>query len=126
VDVDVDAEVFLLLEPAVAAPSAHGPGRPRGNRKRQPRAKAAEPELLPEDAARDTYHGEQVLLDTFVREFLLLDLPMVPLRSDLRSDETPTISGPPGGDAPGVDQTATLDPRLAPLAEIARRLRDKE
>ncbi len=77
--------------------------------------------LSDEDAGRDGYDGEVVILDEFFREAILLELPMAPRRSDLpsgsdeatahRSAESLAASGPP------------LDPRLLPLAAIARRLR---
>ncbi|HMR80646.1 MAG TPA: hypothetical protein PKD61_36300, partial [Polyangiaceae bacterium] len=54
------------------------------------------------------------MLDPFVREFLLLDLPMVPVSSDLPTGAIPAIPRPPAesGEKP-------VDPRLAPLAAIA-------
>jgi uncharacterized protein len=129
VDIDVNADVFLLLSPATPAGPTRRPrrrDRKPGDRARQPRPSPAEEErpLTAETAAQDTYDGEKVVLDEFVREFIVLDLPMVPLRSDLRSAETTSISAAPSGDHPAAD--GGLDPRLAPLAEIARRLRDKE
>jgi uncharacterized protein len=136
VDVDVDAVVFLLLEPRAAAatrprrPRARrgntAPNPPGGDRKRQPREEHEEGELSQEEAARDTHDGETVVLDGYAREFLVLELPMFPLRSDLRSEASPTISGAPGGDEPTSGSTESIDPRLAPLADIARRLRDKD
>jgi uncharacterized protein len=127
VDVEIDAELFLMLEPALVP--ATPPGRP--TRRRRPNAKEAPAKdtdvvLSPEDAAKDTYDGEEIVLDPFVREFIVLELPMFPLREDLRSTETPGIPRAPGVADPNEGSTASLDPRLAPLAQIARRLRDKE
>lgn len=128
VDVDIDAEVFLMLAPA---PVPAAPARRGGRKKKDPGRgkrplKEEEAALSDEDAAADHYRGEEVVLDPFVREFILLDLPMAPLRSDLRSTETPGIPAPPGGDSRAEALEPAVDPRLAPLAEIARRLRDKE
>jgi uncharacterized metal-binding protein YceD (DUF177 family) len=110
VDVPVRAEVFLLLSPASGeAPASRGKRSGRGKRARSA-------ELLTEqDAARDTYSGDRVVLDEFVREFLLLELPMMPLHPDA----PPAIGPVPGGPTP-------VDPRLAPLGEIAGRLRKQE
>ena len=65
---------------------------------------------------------EKVVLDTFVREFILLDLPMSPTVSDLPSEDKAAI--PPAPSAEGSEPSAPLDPRLAPLAAIAERLRE--
>jgi uncharacterized metal-binding protein YceD (DUF177 family) len=132
VPVDLSAEVFLLLEPKTAGPLP----RPAKSKKKQVasgptpgpskrREKEPERELAEADAAKDTYDGERVVLDQFLKEFLLLELPMFVLREDLRSEATPAISAPP---EPGQSRprTEALDPRLAPLADIAKRLREKK
>lgn len=54
-----------------------------------------------EDAARDTYSGEQVVLDDFLREFILLEIPMVPLREDLRKAPFEATPSPPGSPSAG-------------------------
>lgn len=77
------------------------------------------PELGEKEAGTDTFSGETVVLDPFLREFILLDLPMVPLREDLRSGEGPAIPRPPQTDR---EQERPLDPRLMPLAAIRERL----
>jgi uncharacterized metal-binding protein YceD (DUF177 family) len=84
-------------------------------------ASRPEVELSLEDAAEDVYHGETIELDTLVREFLILELPMMPLRSDLRFEEMPAISATPGVTVS--DDADRIDPRLRPLAEIASRLK---
>lgn len=148
VDVPIATEVFLML--AQAEPPAAQ--RPRGRRRAQreaagerrgsaPAAKAAskkgwseDPPLTDADAARDTFVGEQIVLDPFVREFILLELPMFPLRSDLPSDAPAAIapaSPSPGsasnGDGGAGAEPRRIDPRLAPLAAIKARLKsDKE
>jgi uncharacterized metal-binding protein YceD (DUF177 family) len=149
VDFDLTADIFLLLgppsgpaarparpagKPSVGAkrpakgasvPSASNSkkakGGPRDRRKRDEDAALAE-----EEAARDTYEGDRVNLDPFVREFLLLELPMVPLREDLRSEESPAIERPLEPAPEGRQAQEAIDPRLAPLADIANRLRAKK
>jgi uncharacterized metal-binding protein YceD (DUF177 family) len=83
-----------------------------------------DPELSDEDAARDTYDGELVVLDSFIREFIVLELPMNPRKSDLRSDEDVAIALRSAG--LGSAEEPPLDPRLAPLAAIASRMRQKK
>ena len=133
VNVDLDADIFLLLAPAAPRPEG------AASRSRNPKRTAADPEkkggkptkararieaLDDTDAARDTFDGEEVVLDDFVREFLLLELPMFPLRPDLRSDGTTGIEPVPATpDAAGAHKE--IDPRLAPLAVIASRLSER-
>ncbi len=138
VDVDLDADIFLLLSPAAPRLDAAS-NRPAKSKSRQNVSKKAhrkrgaganadtETEALgASDAARDTYDGEEVVLDDFVREFLMLELPMFPLRPDLRSDETTGMGEPlpAGPEAPRTSRE--IDPRLAPLALIASRLSEKK
>jgi uncharacterized protein len=146
VSLEITPEIFLLLAPAEpveakprrrrrgpAASATLRSAEARGRRE-APAAKgrgggwAEDPALGDDEAARDTYSGEQIILDPFVREFIVLELPMVPLLQDeeeqaagLRSSEDPAIR-PPSSAGDG----APIDPRLRPLAEIASRLRSKE
>jgi uncharacterized protein len=100
-------------------------------------------ELSGDDAAQDTFQGEQIVLDPFVREFILLELPMFPVRQDLPSLPVDARASAPGSTAePSASdndpattsgdarQPRPLDPRLAPLAELKHRLqqnkKDKE
>ena len=135
VDVDLDAEIFLLLTLAHSGPIpgekrprkpsaavAKKAGKPRRDRTN---AETREEALDDTDAARDTYDGEDVVLDDFVREFLMLELPMFPLRPDLRSDEATGISRPLVAGAQAENAGKEIDPRLAPLAAIASRLSEK-
>ena len=129
VGVDVESELFLMLSPAPAG--APAPKRKRKGRGAESSAKA-NPEitgrlandryLSEEEAARDHFSGDEIVLDSYVREFILLDLPMVPLRSDLREKDKPAIPGPPEESQDGSGRR--IDPRLAPLAEIAGRLKN--
>ena len=82
---------------------------------------AKERELSREESAEDVYSGTEVVLDAFVREYIILELPMVPLRSDLRDNDKPAIPAPPA-DAMA-DTGNQIDPRLAPLAKVANRLK---
>jgi hypothetical protein len=127
VELLLEPDIFLMLSPAPTAVE-RAPRRP----KRKRRASAAEgekkrgapkwsedPELSADLAGRDTYQGEQVVLDDYFREFLLLDLPMV-VRKDLNSEPAPAIA------PPSAEPVRPLDPRLAPLAAIAERLRGRK
>jgi uncharacterized protein len=143
VPLDLEPEIFLLLAPAQpevvpgrarkkrrgqadggrlrdAHPAREGAGRSRGPWE--------DPPLTQDQAARDTFSGDQIVLDSFLREFILLDLPMSPLRNDeaegdtgLRSGQEPAIRPPSTA-----GEEAPIDPRLRPLAAIASRLRGKE
>jgi uncharacterized protein len=144
VTVELDAAVFLLLTPRTppAAPkrervrsgaAADGTARPerkrgvataaaeRPERKRGAAAEALEAELSEEEAARDHYEGESVILDEFIREHLLLELPLFPVRSDLPSGEPRVTRSLP--DPAGTDEPVALDPRLAPLAALRLELK---
>lgn len=134
VDIDVNPEIFLMLAPAGSdtAPKAAKKVRREGSNgspaegraKRGPKDELAEEELLDVNtAARDTFEGSQIELDSFFREFLVLELPMFPRRSDLPSTEGPAI-GPPSAVSEG--QEPVIDPRLQPLAALRSRLRQKE
>ena len=144
VDFDLAPDIFLLLAPPGEGvprppPKAHSPqsaksspghGKKAGERKptggRERRKKEEEAVLAEEVAARDTYEPDRVTLDRFLREFFLLELPMVPLREDLRSEATPAIERPPEPANEGRSAGEAIDPRLAPLAAIASRLRAKK
>jgi uncharacterized protein len=133
VAVALDAEILLLLSPrATPAPSAARPGpgaprrRQRGTTSGAGPAAGADPSesddgsleiLSTEDAARDEYSGDNIELDAFVREHLLLELPLFPVRSDLPFEPNAATNTPPD------DSGAAPDPRLAPLAALASELK---
>ena len=112
-------------KPAAEAPEA----RPERPSRTKPGAKGDghwedTPILTDEDAGRDTYEGHEIALDSLVREFLILELPMFPRRSDLPTDGSGANPPLPAeaqsrGDSP-------LDPRLSPLAELKRRLENSK
>jgi uncharacterized protein len=88
-----------------------------------------DPELSEEEAALDTFSGDQIVLDDFLREFILLELPMFPVREDLRSESFEGSSAPPdGAQATGAslpEGERPLDPRLSPLADLKARLDER-
>jgi uncharacterized metal-binding protein YceD (DUF177 family) len=150
VDIDLNPEIFLMLAPAPSEPKAPSArqakkraadGAERADRKGglaqgspnarggAPRKRGGDEELEEGElldvtaAARDTFEGSQIELDPFFREFLLLDLPMFPRRSDLPLTEGPAIGAPPP--EPG-EHEPVIDPRLQPLAALRSRLRDSK
>lgn len=138
VNVSLRPEIFLMLSEASRAEGAQR--RERKARRKKGRLHTApaaakapkkghrpwqdDPELSDEAAAHDTYDSEKVVLDRFVREFILLDLPMSPMVSDLPPEDKAAIPPAPASEALGQDRP--LDPRLAPLAAIAKRLREQK
>jgi uncharacterized metal-binding protein YceD (DUF177 family) len=133
VPLELEPEIFLMLAPSAESRAAARPARARGGEQGERTARgrhkkeeggwAVDPELSPTTAAQDTYDGEKIVLDEFLREFILLELPMYPRRSDLPSEETPAIGAPSEVEEPS---EAPIDPRLLPLAAIASRLREKK
>jgi hypothetical protein len=103
--------------PDVPAPKSGVPRVAKGPRRTA--GPETDLELSETAAARDTYDGEKIVLDEFVREFILLELPAYPRRSDLPSDARPAI-GPPSTETEAT--SAPVDPRLLPLARIKSRL----
>lgn len=139
----VDAELSLLLRPlpslpppkkvldkgadkggkaASASMRAAGPDKP-ALRPHAPKEKPAKPtkkddveyELTAGEADEDVFDGETVVLDGFIRELILLEMPSFPLCSEA----CPGI-GAPAGEPPA--EAAPLDPRLAPLAALKDRM----
>jgi uncharacterized protein len=120
----LEPEIFLMLAPAapdVMEKRARGrrahaaPREAQAGGKKHAKSESNDTPLTEEDAAKDTYSGEEIVLDPFLREFILLDLPMFPLRSDLRSAADPARGSPP------LEPDAGPDPRLAPLAALLER-----
>jgi uncharacterized metal-binding protein YceD (DUF177 family) len=127
VAVNVRPEVFLMLSPAAPITpvvrrerARRAKARPAGvpSAKKQGRSAVEDRTLSDKEAAVDTYAGDQVVLDEFVREFILLDLPMSPVREDLPSPSRLAIGSPSTQQG-----AAPIDPRLRPLAAIASRMK---
>jgi uncharacterized protein len=68
----------------------------------------------------DTYEGEEVVLDRFVREAILLESPIFPLCSEACEGIRPASDSALGSEG------AVTDPRLLPLLELAKRRKMKE
>jgi uncharacterized protein len=136
--VDVDTELALLLKPvavpkgkkgaarAVTANTERAAGKgapaapPSSPRRRGGRAGGGdlqEYEFSSIEADTDTFDGETVVLDPFVREAILLELPNFPLCSEecagIRAPAVPAF-GRSGG--------TPVDPRLAPLGALRAKL----
>ena len=115
VPIQLEAEILLLLSPR--APAATGSAPQRRPRRAREENEATDEQLSAELAARDEYEGDNVELDSFVREHLLLELPLFPVKSDL------PFEPPPATDPrPDEAEEETVDPRLAPLAALAKQL----
>ena len=122
VSVDLCSDIFLILSKAYDA-TVDKPKTRKRRRKERPRASQpkksgweSDPELEEDQAAVDTYEGKNVILDGFVREFLLLELPLVPVRDDLPANKIPAMATLPR------ESEGTIDPRLAPLAALRERM----
>ncbi|XXX82154.1 DUF177 domain-containing protein [Sorangium sp. So ce134] len=136
---DIDAELSLLLRPAPKA-EAHGHGHRRddpgrnGAAKAGAKAKEPEYEFTAEEADVDTYDGETVVLDPFIREAILLEMPNFPLCSEAcpgigpaasREDRQGGSSTLAGGAVEEDEGAPGLDPRLAPLSALREKLGQK-
>jgi uncharacterized protein len=102
--VPVDTELSLLLQPAATG------ARPRG------KSADEEYEFTSDEADVDVYDGETVVLDSFVREAILLEVPNFPLCSE----DCPGIR--PAAPVAPLDPGPQLDPRLAPLGALKEKL----
>jgi uncharacterized protein len=129
-------ELSLLLVPATAArrPGPQGAGNAPKSASAHGRTAAKEHVRVParaaksddetefdgEDADIDTYEGEEVVLDRFVREAILLESPIFPLCSEACEGIRPASDSAPAFEG------AVTDPRLLPLLELANRRKLKE
>lgn len=120
VDVEIRAEILLMLSPKPGQEAQQEGKGPR--KKRAPRRSSENEEevLTGTLAAQDHFEGETLELDEFVREHLLLELPAFPLRSDLPL-EPPSATDTPPVDS-GEPERRGIDPRLAPLAALASQM----
>ncbi len=101
--VEVDADMSLLLEPA----------RTEGKRGRR-QEPSDEYEFSAPEADMDVYDGDTVVLDPFVRETILLEVPSFPLCRE----SCPGIAAAPPSE-PALE-ARELDPRLAPLGAFRK------
>lgn len=127
--VEVEGELGLLLqpaktpppEPAAGARAAKGAGKAAadagqagGKAKRPAKEKdLPEYEFSSDEADVDTYDGDTVVLDEFVREAILLEVPIFPLCSE----DCPGIR-PASSDVVDEGAEPRVDPRLAPLGAL--------
>ena len=110
----LQAKLFALLAPAGTARRSAGSRKPSDDE---------DLELTADDAAREEYVGDEIVLDRLFRDHLLLEIPMFPLRSDLRNQSTPAISPLPSSAVSVEQEKSDLDPRLAPFAQLAEQLK---
>jgi uncharacterized protein len=121
----VDGELSLLLRPLPrAAHSPHGPhGHGGTGRASRPgaseRGSAEDYEFSTEEAELDSFDGETVVLDGFVREAILLELPQFPLCSD---GCVGIPAAPAGWPVVVAEPEPDIDPRLAPLGALRTKL----
>ncbi|WP_437581253.1 YceD family protein [Sorangium sp. So ce887] len=154
---DIDAELSLLLRPAPKA-EGHGHGHRRddaghghrrddaghghrrddaghnGATKAVAKTKEPEYEFSADEADVDTYDGETVVLDPFIREAILLEMPNFPLCSEAcpgigpaasREDREGGSSTLARGAVEEDEAAPGLDPRLAPLSALREKLGQK-
>jgi uncharacterized protein len=119
--VHVLAEVSLLLKPAAPAAAPRHTSDAHDGKRANGASKAAhkEPEweFSAEDADVDTYDGETVVLDPFIREAILLEIPNFPLCSEACPGIRPAAEEPAAEPA--------VDPRLAPLRALRAKIAEK-
>ncbi len=137
--IEIEGDLALMLqpaktpapEPAADARSSKGtaaksssPGGASGGGKGK---KAAKEKELPEyefssdEADVDTYDGETVVLDDFIREAILLEMPIFPLCSE----DCPGIR-PASSEVIDEGAEPRIDPRLAPLEALRAALAQKK
>lgn len=135
----LDGELSLLLSPIAShkpvkparthAKGAHGALPPAGApsaeraasaKERRPAPRDPEYEFTTEEAETDTFDGETVVLDGFLREALLLELPNFPLCSEACAGIRPPAAAPSGNAL--AEAKKPLDPRLAPLGALRAKL----
>ena len=97
--VAIDTSLLALLSPATSEKGA-----------------PALLELEAEDLDRGTYSGENLVLDSLVREYLLVECPMQPVcQQDCKGLEVPAHIRPP---ADFGEKEQGIDPRLSPLLKL--------
>lgn len=119
----VRGELALLLQPASRS-DLRQPGRSRASSPQAvaqsaPASSDEEYEFSAEEAGLDVYDGEMVVLDDFIREAILLELPQFPLCSEACVGIPP---GPSSATASSASPVEPVDPRLAPLGALRNKL----
>ncbi|MFO0590980.1 MAG: DUF177 domain-containing protein [Polyangiaceae bacterium] len=100
-----------------AAPAKPGKDAKSNGVSRKPKKDEEEEyEFSSEEADTDSYDGETVVLDDFIREALLLEVPSFPLCSE----DCPGIR--PSAKQAAEAKEAGLDPRLSPLKALKTKL----
>ena len=116
-------ELALLLFPAPATKAQSDASRATraGAKGADPKRRREEDDAFSADEADvDTYEGDEVVLDRFVREAILLESPIFPLCSEACEGIRPA------SDSASLTGQAVTDPRLLPLLELAKRRNMKE
>jgi len=130
IDIEADLSLLLMPEKAAAAPrTPRGPKRAKAEPTptRQPNSKHRKGrwhrddgdevyEFSPEEADADTYVGDEVVLDGFIREAIVLEIPIFPLCSEQCPGIGPVPAAP--GDADLADPP--IDPRLTPILALKK------
>ncbi len=115
----VELSLLLFPAPATKAQSAASRATRAGAKGADPKRHRDEDDAFSADEADvDTYEGDEVVLDRFVREAILLESPTFPLCSEACEGIRPASDeASPHGET---------DPRLLPLLELAKRRNWKE
>jgi DUF177 domain-containing protein len=125
-DIRVEGELGLLLvpgkAPAVVSDKDDPDAKPKGKGKKGRRGAKGDDDghvIDPNEVELDTYVGDEVVLDHFLREAILLELPIFPLCSEA----CPGIGAVPSETADSATEEENIDPRLAPLLELKKKSR---
>lgn len=118
-------EMSLLLQRVAPALEAAKGGRAleAAKGKKGGAKHAAEVEILTDEVDCDTYEGDEVVLDRFVREAILLESPIFPLCFEGCEGIRPTREANAAATSSG---SAAGDPRLRPLLALAKKRPTKE
>lgn len=107
--VEVDVRIHTLMAQQPQGPEPHD----------------EELELTPDDLEREYFQGDEIVLDDLVRQHILLECPMQPLCThDCSGIEVPSHVRPPA--EPLTSDGRAVDPRLAPLAELAHKMSNND
>jgi uncharacterized protein len=82
-----------------------------------------EEDLTPEELDTEFFSGDRVVLDTLVREHILLEVPMQPRCSETCAglEVPPEVRGPDDLAEAPVHEGKKVDPRLAPLIDLVNK-----